>query len=119
MNGLGFFTTVPHNALGMTQYSGFDDEYNPRQSYSDEFSYNGEDGFICYEQNSARGYVIFTGTDSYHNDLKTCTHELGHAMGWRGHSTSSNCVMWQGTSTRTTLQTSEINHLSQIYDLMT
>lgn len=48
--------------------------------------------------------------------LMVAIHELGHALGYWGHSSSSHDVMWQWVSTNTTLQTNERRHMRQIYD---
>ena len=43
------------------------------------------------------------------------THEIGHALGWLGHSSSSSDIMYPYVSTTTTLTTRDITHLSQTY----
>lgn len=50
------------------------------------------------------------------NEYKeTCTHEMGHALGWSGHSGNSSDIMYAYGSSITTLTTNEKNHLSQVY----
>lgn len=46
---------------------------------------------------------------------KTCTHELGHALGWIGHSGTSSDIMYQSGSSITSLTYRDIQHLSQVY----
>ncbi|WP_139902880.1 matrixin family metalloprotease [Clostridium thermarum] len=46
---------------------------------------------------------------------KTATHELGHALGWRGHSSSTTDIMYESASTITELTTRDKEHLMQIY----
>ena len=44
-------------------------------------------------------------------------HELGHALGWRGHPHTYHeaWVMRQGKLENITLQDGEVNHLLQVY----
>lgn len=48
---------------------------------------------------------------------KTATHELGHALGYAGHSTTKGDIMYTSSTSNTTnaLTTRDINHLKQIY----
>lgn len=46
------------------------------------------------------------------------THELGHALGWMGHSASTSAVMYEYTSLITTLTSTDKNHLIYVYGLM-
>ena len=71
--------------------------------------------FECYEQIAALGYVL-SDNRTYSQYLKTCTHEMGHAMGWRGHATNNGWIMYQGSTSVTTLSQDEIDHLLQIYE---
>lgn len=52
-------------------------------------------------------------TDQY---KKTCTHELGHALGWAGHSSNTSDIMYSAGSSVTSLTSRDKNHLSQVYD---
>ena len=63
-----------------------------------------------------RGYVLNQSTLT--NFYNVSTHELGHALGWRGHSSYSSDVMYTYGNGVTTLQTRDILHLKQIYDLL-
>lgn len=63
---------------------------------------------------SAVGYIIDNGrtTDEYE---KTCAHEIGHALGWAGHSSNSSDIMYSYGSSVTSLTTRDSEHLSQVY----
>jgi len=56
---------------------------------------------------------LFTSPNGYKNMF---THELGHSLGWIGHSSDSDDVMY-GTagSSRNTLTTRDKDHLKQMY----
>ncbi len=51
-------------------------------------------------------------TNAYKNVF---THEVGHALGWLGHSNFSNDIMWTTISEIFNLTSYEKNHLSQFY----
>lgn len=46
---------------------------------------------------------------------KTCTHEMGHSLGWFGHASGSTNIMYAYSSSYTSLTSVDKNHLSQIY----
>ena len=47
--------------------------------------------------------------------VNACTHELGHALGFFGHTSSSTAIMYSHGHSGVTLARSEINHLAQVY----
>lgn len=58
-------------------------------------------------------YSIFTSANDYRNMF---THELGHGLGWLGHSTNTSDVMQKSPSgARISLTTRDINHVKQMY----
>jgi len=48
----------------------------------------------------------------------TVIHELGHAIGWLGHSNTPRDIMSEGRDLYNTLSDADILHLKQVYDLM-
>ena len=66
------------------------------------------------KMNSATIYIPDDGrtADEYRNIL---THELGHALGYIGHSASASDIMYPYVSTIYDLSTRDINHLRQLY----
>jgi hypothetical protein len=47
---------------------------------------------------------------------KTFTHEIGHALGWKGHSPHPSDIMYHAGSSVTGLTFRDKNHLKQVYD---
>lgn len=63
---------------------------------------------------SSIGYIV--DNNRTNNEYKeTCTHELGHALGWYGHSSNWNSIMYAYGSSLTTLTYIDKNHLAQVY----
>lgn len=46
---------------------------------------------------------------------KTTTHEVGHALGWLGHSSNSSDIMYSGASSVTSLTIRDKRHILQFY----
>ena len=46
---------------------------------------------------------------------KTTMHELGHALGWMGHSSNEADIMWSGASSLTSLSNRDIKQIIQLY----
>jgi len=67
-------------------------------------------------------YVVQLRTESsWHSHYinltrQTTTHELGHTLGYVGHTTNDQDVMYGGNQPQFTLRNNEKRHLSQIYD---
>ena len=63
---------------------------------------------------NAQGYILDKNrTASAY--IKTALHELGHSLGWEGHSSNVSDVMFGSGSEVTTLTNRDKNHLSQVY----
>lgn len=86
------------------------------ESYAESVLYSGVYKTV-YAYNKVRMYVVENTSES---ELKhVCLHELGHALGWRGHSSNVNDVMHEDDSvTKTVLTNRDKMHLRQVYDIM-
>ena len=102
---MGEFGNVPIDAAGFTDY---DDSFYCEDTYNNM-------PISRFEQITTKGYIVSRSDFYYNNYLKGCTHELGHSMGWRGHSSNTSWVMTQGKATVTALSTDEKDHLAQVY----
>lgn len=67
-----------------------------------------------YQMTAATVLIIDCG-ETLNEEKKTFTHELGHALGWIGHSNVSSDIMYYATSSVTSLTTNDKEHLVQIY----
>ena len=108
-------TTSELAAMGYTLSSTTLGETNWTYYYIGHYTYGGSvklgaemaEATICIKDDSGQT------TDEY---INTCTHELGHALGFFGHASSSSAVMYAFGHSGHTLQTAEINHMAQVYD---
>jgi len=60
-------------------------------------------------------YIVQQSGKTTNGYKKTTTHELGHALGWRGHSSNAKDIMYGVSSEVTSLTTRDKNHLKQVY----
>ncbi|MGF2617493.1 matrixin family metalloprotease [Rossellomorea vietnamensis] len=86
----------------------------PTYSYEGEWIANGSTK-TGYKFSSAKVYVVYKTGKSGSGYKKTTTHEIGHALGWLGHTSYSSDVMYAYASEITTLTSRDKRHLNQIY----
>lgn len=82
------------------------------------YSYNGNTVHV-FRYIKTKLCIVDRGA-SYAQNRTTATHELGHALGWRGHMPwpYSWHVMYGTVHSSYSLKTREINHIKQIYNVI-
>jgi hypothetical protein len=65
---------------------------------------------VCKFTSTVPVYVTTSGTTA-----NTIAHEMGHALGWYGHSSSSSLLMYKYSSSETKPQTNDLSHLKTVY----
>ncbi|MBE6730224.1 MAG: matrixin family metalloprotease [Ruminococcaceae bacterium] len=102
-----------NNVIGYTTYSPRKFDTPPVLAHT--LNKNGTI-YNCYRFRRVRGFIRDFGTNTTKYNY-VCTHEIGHALGWQGHSHINSDVMYAPYNAMTTLTDREITHLCQIYDL--
>lgn len=92
-----------------------------RNLYTTQFVTPTGDNVSVYKNSIAYGAILNLSSESvsptFNNYLNICLHEMGHALGWYGHSSSSSDVMYKAIrSNNTSLTNRDINHIRQIYN---
>lgn len=85
-----------------------------QQNYEGYWAYIGN----RYNSNNitrADAFVVHRNNRSANQYRSTATHELGHALGWYGHTRTSGNVMSSAPSSRTHLTSIDRRHIRQIY----
>lgn len=66
-------------------------------------------------QISTKIFLVWKGTMTTNHYRFVALHEMGHGLGWRGHSNNNNDVMYHTNNSKTTLTVRDKNHLVQVY----
>lgn len=129
--GITVTANTTNTSPEITFYGGTQDELNAEGTFTVDSSYDGltrsytkVEGTWNYGTTtiegrtltSAYGYVLMTDSYSQAHYNNVALHELGHALGWRGHSSETTDVMYKSSSSsRVNLTTRDKNHLAQVY----
>jgi hypothetical protein len=110
INRLGIFEEVHNDSHGAVSPAASAGSQTSREGI---WIFDGDEiqGFVYTR---IRGYIVDRGR-SYDIVWNACAHELGHALGWRGHALMPNDVMFGSPTGRYTLSGVEILHLRRVY----
>lgn len=113
---LGGTKSALENALALEIPAGVNGITWLDYSQTGSLDYNGYEKNLCKVNPQVIVAISDKGLNS--NQTKnTFVHELGHALGWAGHSTDSTDVMYPYGSSIYNLTAHDRNHLVQIYEL--
>lgn len=131
VDGIGFnYATSQSNAdilcyggtITEIQALGIDIEFSSADVGSTKYNNPPKKGTFTYGTETKRGYelvnpiVFILDKDRTLNKVKkTSTHEMGHALGWYGHSTNTSDVMCQDYYGIISLSNRDKQHLAQVY----
>ena len=108
-------TTSELAALGYTLSSSHVGYTSWNYSYIGHYTYRNSVK-LGAELNNATILIKSISGKTANGYINTCTHELGHTLGFFGHASSTSAVMYAFDHTGYTLQTAEKNHMAQVYD---
>lgn len=78
------------------------------------YTYNSRN-ITHYSISRARIALYYDVTRTSSEYYKAATHEIGHALGWRGHSATYTDVMYYSENSYFSLTNQDISHLFQVY----
>lgn len=110
-NNSYFAGTITSNTYGVTRHI--------NRSLVGNYKYISPQNVTSYMDAYSESFAVIAlvqrSTYTTNQVRHTATHELGHALGWYGHSTVSTDVMYAAPSWSLTLSAAEAEHLAQIY----
>lgn len=83
-------------------------------SECDYYEYNGSKRYLWHINSGISGIIKKDNRTTY-NYYKTGLHEYGHLLGWYGHSSNSNDIMYSLGSEVIQLTNRDKNHILQVY----
>ena len=82
-------------------------------SFEVYLDYNSTQKYL-YQLSSSYIFIVDQGS-TVNQQKNTFIHELGHALGWYGHSALNSDIMYSQITSITTLTNRDKNHLVQVY----
>lgn len=125
--GINIYATTSSSST-MRSYGGTFEEIcamgvNLQQGYGGMTSYScSNEGSYNYNSSLKTSYVMTSATvyivdkdrsDNAHKNVSM--HEVGHSLGWLGHSPNSSDVMYERVTQVAALSTRDSRHLAQVY----
>lgn len=104
----GHFPTISNDTLGIT---------NSALTYKTDVKYNGITKKVYKISSGSKMGIVKRSDGTLAKYKNTATHELGHLLGWAGHSSKNTDIMYAQENGVTTLTTRDKNHIKQIYNL--
>lgn len=101
-------TTLLPDDTGLTVFSG-------QETVEGTWKYGNSDKTGFRLKGQVKVFIVQRSGKSLDGYKKTTTHELGHALGWIGHSSNSSDIMYFDASEVTNLTTRDKRHLKQVY----
>ncbi len=105
---LTYFPDLTSDAAGQTAY---------RREYETNVRYQSSTMDVYSMYTNSKCCLVLRNGGIEAEYLKTMAHEVGHSLGWFGHSSNSSDVMYYYTTSNKFLTTRDKQHLRQIYDL--
>lgn len=86
-------------------------------TYKADVKYNGVTKKVYKISSGSKMAIVKRSDGTLAKYKNTATHEMGHLLGWVGHSSKSTDIMYAQENGITTLTTRDKNHIKQIYNL--
>ena len=94
-NVVGLTKRITINWVGSSKYNGYNKE--------------------IYNVSAVNCYIVDESTSTHDRLKNTCTHEMGHALGWVGHSKEEHDIMYPLRKSYNELNYRDQFHLQQVY----
>lgn len=111
----GSYSTLKSIESALAPTDGGLTTYSSNNILEGTWKYNSAEKTGYKLRGQAKVYIVVKSGRTASQYENITTHELGHALGWLGHSSKTSDVMYGNVSSNTTLTTRDKRHLNQIY----